>query len=148
MEIGTHLPSFSLVDQKQNWFNSDEFLYKKNMVIFFYPKDFTSVCTQEVCGFRDWKEEFEKLDAILIGVNNQSPKTHEKFATKHHLNFPLLSDKKGYLVKRFNLKKKFLFFYPRETYVFNKEGYLVEKIVDFKDGHLHINKALETLKKL
>lgn len=148
MEIGTHLPTFSLEDQKGNWFNSDEFVHKKNFVIFFYPKDFTSVCTKEACMFRDLKAEFDALDTIILGVNNQSPKSHEKFAEKFNLNFPLLTDKKGVLSKRFNLKKKFFFLYPRETYVFNKEGFLVEKIVDFKDVDVHINKSLEVLKKL
>ncbi|WP_288763982.1 peroxiredoxin [uncultured Weeksella sp.] len=146
MKIGTHIPSFSLEDNKRNWFNSDEFLYKKNMVLFFYPKDFTPVCTKEVCVFRDFHEKFADLDALILGINNQSPKTHEKFAEKHRLKFPLLSDKKGLLYKRFGLKKKWLFFYPRETFVFNKKGRLIAHIRDAKNPQVHIDQALEALR--
>lgn len=148
MKIGTHLPTFSLEDQKGNWFNSDEFVHKKNFVIFFYPKDFTSVCTKEACMFRDFKKEFEDLDTIVIGVNNQSPKSHEKFAKANGLNFPLLTDKKGFLLNRFGLKKKFFFLYPRETFVFNKSGKLVERIADFKEADIHIEKAKEAILKI
>ena len=65
MKLGDHIPTFSLEDNKGNWFNSDEFLFKKYFVLFFYPMDFTPMCTKEVCQFRDVNADFNALDAVI-----------------------------------------------------------------------------------
>ena len=146
MNLGEHIPTFSLEDNKGNWFNSDEFLYKKYFVLFFYPMDFTPTCTKEVCEFRDVNADFNALDAIIIGINGQSTSSHEKFYTKHQLNFPLLSDKGGKLTKRLGVKKTFGLITPRETFVFNKRGMLIEHIVS-KNATTHIEQSMEAIKK-
>ncbi len=145
MQLGEHIPSFSLEDHKGNWFNSDEFLYKKYFVLFFYPLDFTPTCTKEVCQFRDINAEFTALDAIVLGINGQSTSSHDKFVQKHQLNFPLLTDKKAVLTKRLGIKKTFGLLTPRETFVFNKEGKLIEHIQS-NAADIHIEKALEAIK--
>ena len=146
MKLGEHLPSFSLEDNKGNWFNSDEYLYKKYFVLFFYPMDFTPTCTKEACHFRDIKSEFEKLDAMIVGINGQSSASHDKFATKHQLNYPILSDKKAELTKKLGVKKTFGLITPRETFVFNKEGKLLKHIAS-SAAAIHIDGALEAIKK-
>lgn len=146
MKLGEHIPSFSLEDNKGNWFNSDEYLYKKYFVLFFYPMDFTPGCTKEACSFRDIKKEFDQLDAIILGVNGQSTASHEKFSKKYDLNYPLLSDKKAVLTKRLGVKKTFGLITPRETFVFNKEGKLIKHIATNR-ADLHIEEALEAIKK-
>ena len=145
MKIGDHIPSFSLEDQKGNWFNSDEYLYKKYFVLFFYPLNFTPTCTKEACHFRDIKSEFDALDAFVLGINGQSSSSHERFARKHHLNYPLLSDKKGVLSKRLGVKKILGLLTPRETFVFNKEGKLIKHIVS-NLAQIHIDEALAAIK--
>ena len=145
MQLGEHIPSFSLEDHKGNWFNSDEFLYKKYFVLFFYPLDFTPTCTKEVCQFRDINAEFTALDAIVLGINGQSTSSHDKFVQKHQLNFPLLTDKKAVLTKCLGIKKTFGLLTPRETFVFNKEGKLIEHIQS-NAADIHIEKALEAIK--
>ena len=144
-KIGDHLPTFSLEDQKGNWFNSDEYLYKKYFVLFFYPMDFTPTCTKEVCQFRDVNAEFEQLDAILLGINGQSASSHDRFASKHQLTYPLLSDKKAELTKRLGIKKTLGLITPRETFVFNKKGKLIEHIQS-NAADIHIEKALIAIK--
>ena len=144
-KLGDHLPSFSLLDHKGNWFNSDEYLYKKYFVLFFYPMDFTPTCTKEVCQFRDVNAEFVTLDAILLGINGQSTSSHDKFSTKHNLTYPLLSDKKAELTKRLGIKKTFGLITPRETFVFNKKGKLIKHIKS-SAADIHIEKALEAIK--
>lgn len=144
-KIGDHLPTFSLEDEKGNWFNSDEYLYKKYFVLFFYPMDFTPTCTKEVCQFRDVNAEFEQLDAILLGINGQSTSSHGRFASKHQLTYPLLSDKKAELTKRLGIKKTFGLITPRETFVFNKKGKLIEHIQS-NAADVHIEKALAAIK--
>jgi len=146
MKLGEHIPSFSLEDHKGNWFNSDEYLYKKYFVLFFYPMDFTPGCTKEACYFRDINAEFEKLDALVLGINGQSKTSHDKFATKHNLNYPLLSDKKAVLTKRLGVKKTLGLITPRETFVFNKEGKLI-KHISSNQSNIHIDEAIEAIKK-
>lgn len=146
MKIGDHIPAFTLADQKGNSFNSDEFLYKKYFVLFFYPRNFTPTCTKEACLFRDYNKEFEALDAIILGVNNQSSRSHEKFHQSHQLNFPLLSDNKGHLRKLLGVKKKWGLIVPRETFVFDKKGRLIFHISALADANVHIEKALEAIK--
>ena len=146
MKLGDHIPTFSLEDNKGNWFNSDEFLHKKYFVLFFYPMDFTPMCTKEVCHFRDVNADFNALDAVIVGINGQSTSSHEKFYTKHQLNFPLLSDKGAKLTKRLGVKKKFGLITPRETFVFNKQGKLIKHIVS-NVAETHIEEAMQAIKK-
>lgn len=65
------------------------------VVLYFYPKDDTSGCTAEACGFRDAMPDFSGLDAEVLGVSRDSVARHEKFKAKHGLNFPLLADEDG-----------------------------------------------------
>jgi peroxiredoxin Q/BCP len=69
-----------------------EFFGKKNVVLYFYPKDETTGCTKEACTFRDNYEELTKLDAEVIGVSGQSVESHISFASHYGLPFILLSD--------------------------------------------------------
>ena len=66
----------------------------KQVVLYFYPKDDTSGCTKEACGFRDSMPRFEKLDAVVLGVSKDSLDSHAKFIDKYSLNFTLLSDER------------------------------------------------------
>jgi peroxiredoxin Q/BCP len=67
----------------------------KNVVLYFYPKDDTSGCTAEACGFRDSFPKFGKIDATVIGVSRDSIESHERFKKKYKLNFPLAADADG-----------------------------------------------------
>jgi peroxiredoxin Q/BCP len=67
----------------------------KKVILYFYPKDDTSGCTAEACGFRDNLPTFGKTDAVVIGVSRDSVASHDKFKKKHDLPFPLASDEDG-----------------------------------------------------
>jgi len=67
----------------------------KKVVLYFYPKDDTSGCTKEACGFRDAFPEFGKIDAEVIGISRDSVASHDKFKKKHGLPFTLASDEQG-----------------------------------------------------
>lgn len=68
-------------------------LQGKNAVVYFYPKDNTPGCTKEAKDFRDYKDQFDKLNTEIIGISTDGLKSHKKFAEKYDLNFTLLSDK-------------------------------------------------------
>jgi peroxiredoxin Q/BCP len=65
------------------------------VVLYFYPKDDTTGCTAEACGFRDAQPDFSGLDAQVLGVSRDSAAKHDRFKAKHSLNFPLLADEDG-----------------------------------------------------
>ncbi|MFN2261231.1 MAG: peroxiredoxin [Psychroflexus sp.] len=147
LDKGDKLPDFELKNQDGNTFKSSELKGEKPVVIYFYPKDFTPGCTKEACSFRDSYEDFQSIGAEVIGISNDSEKSHQKFAKKHQLPYILLSDQKGKVRKKFGVKKSLLGLVPgRETFVFNKSGQLIFKFNSL-DASNHMKKALKALQK-
>ncbi|EMY82170.1 peroxiredoxin [Psychroflexus gondwanensis] len=148
IEKGDSIPSFELNDQNSNIFNSDDIIGKKPVVIYFYPKDFTPGCTKEACSFRDSYEDFKEIGAEVIGISNDSEKSHAKFSAKYNLPFILLSDANGRVRKKFGIKKSLLGLVPgRETFVIDAQGKLIFKFNSL-DASQHMKKALKAIKKM
>lgn len=149
IEVGCKVPVFSLKDQHGNIFNLNSVLGKKNLVIYFYPKDDSPGCTKEACSFRDQFAVFEEADAMVIGINSQSIDSHLKFAQKHLLNFTLLSDKHNEVRKLFNVKGDMFGLIPgRVTFVINKEGKIIFIFNSQTQAERHVNEALRILQGL
>ena len=91
IEPGTTAPAFSLPDQHGTIHPLSAYAGRP-VVLFFYPKDDTSGCTKEACGFRDALPDFSKVDAVVFGVSILDTKSKAKFAAKYDLTFPLLAD--------------------------------------------------------
>ena len=146
-EVGSKVPSFSLKDQNGLDFPIESVLGKKNLVIYFYPKDDTPGCTKEACSFRDQFEVFKKEDALIIGISGQSVQSHFEFAKKHRLNYTLLSDEGDKVRKLFGVPTSFLGLLPgRVTYIVNKEGKVVFVFNSQLNAGKHIEEALRILK--
>lgn len=75
----------------------------KPIAIFFYPKDFTSGCTEQVCQFRDEYSKYRKLGAVILGVSKQGEESHRDFRKKHSLPYDLLADEDGKLAAAFGV---------------------------------------------
>jgi len=88
---GKAAPAFTLADAKGAKVSLKEFA-GKHVVVYFYPKDDTPGCTKEACGFRDSWKEIQKLGAVVVGVSPDDGESHQAFASKYKLPFPLLSD--------------------------------------------------------
>lgn len=147
LKIGDKLPDFSAKDTNGNTFNSQDYIGKQSLVIYFYPKDETKVCTQQACSFRDNYQEFKDLGAEVIGISADTFTSHLKFKSKFNLPFVLLSDNDKKLRKLFGVENDFLIIPGRQTYVVDKNG-LIRMIFNSMSGNIHIEKALKTLKKL
>jgi peroxiredoxin Q/BCP len=91
IQEGKLAPLFSLKDATGKTVSLKDFR-GKDVIVYFYPKDNTSGCTKEACGFRDIWDEIRKHSAVVLGISPDSGASHEKFATKHQLPFILLSD--------------------------------------------------------
>ncbi len=146
LKVGDIIPHFTAIDTNGNVFDSKNYL-GKSLVIYFYPKDETRVCTEQACSFRDNYEDFKSLGAEVIGISSDSDKSHKKFASKHQLPFILLSDSDKKLRKLFGVPNDLFGLLPgRVTYVVNKNG-IIEMVFNSMSGKIHIEKALEILKK-
>ena len=145
MRVGDSVPVFSLKDQHDRLFTVTDYIGKKILVIYFYPKDESSVCTKEACSFRDGYSDFTKAGAMVIGINAGSVETHKKFIQNHQLPFILLSDPDNKVLKMFGVKKKF-FISGRETFVVDKSGKIVFTYDSFTNGPAHEREALSFIK--
>lgn len=91
LEAGMKAPGFTLPDKDGNMVSLSDFAGRK-VVLYFYPRDNTPGCTRQACAFGAAYEEFQKVNAVVIGVSKDSAASHQKFAEKHGLPFILLSD--------------------------------------------------------
>jgi thioredoxin-dependent peroxiredoxin len=149
IKIGSPVPAFKLPDQNGNLFDITSVLGKKNLVIYFYPKDDSPGCTAEACSFRDQYEDFKEADAVIIGISGQSVESHKKFAEKHRLSFTLLSDEGNNIRKQFGVPTNMLGLLPgRVTYIADKTGKVIYIFNSQSKAKEHVDEALRILKKI
>jgi thioredoxin-dependent peroxiredoxin len=149
IEVGSVIPQFTLPDQNGDLFSVNSVLGRKNLVIYFYPKDDSPGCTKEACSFRDKFDVFNEADALIIGISGQSVESHKEFALKYRLNYTLLSDKGNKIRKLFGVPTNFLGLLPgRVTYVVDKSGKVVYVFNSQTQTEKHVDEALRILKEL
>ena len=143
---GSKVPAFELKNQYGELFSLDSVMGKKNLVIYFYPKDDTPGCTKEACSFRDQFAVFEDADAMIIGISAQSVESHLAFAEKHRLNYLLLSDTDNKVRKLFGVPSNLFGLIPgRVTYIVDKKGEVVYIFNSQMDAEKHVDEALRIL---
>lgn len=125
LKAGDSILDFSLKYQHGELFHSKDQRGKK-MVIYFYPKDESAVCTAEACAFRDSFTQFTDSGVLVVGINSASVQSHAKFAVNNRLPFTLLSDPGNIVLKGFGIKPA-LFITGRETFVINSAGIVMYK---------------------
>ena len=149
LEVGEKAPGFTATTTQRNRVKLSDFVGKKNLVLFFYPKDDSPGCTREVCYFRDTKAEFEKRNAVILGVSLDTEASHQRFQEKHSLNFPLISDNGKEISKMFGvLRLGGLLLLKRVTFVIDRDGIIRKVIRSETNIHTHVDMALEALDKL
>ncbi len=125
-------PAFSTSNQKNEIVNLSDFKGKKNVVLYFYPKDDTPGCTIEANQFTELAAEFSKADTVILGVSKDSCESHQKFIDKYDLKVDLLADTGGELCEAYGVwqekekngtKKMGI---VRSTFLIDKEGMLVD----------------------
>ena len=148
VEIGSPAPTFRLQTSTGEYISLEDFHGKKNVVVYFYPKDFTKGCTAEACEFRDSYEEFKNLGAEVIGISNDDQKSHDAFAAQHKLPFILLSDLDGSVRKSYGVKKTFGLVPGRVSFVIDKSGIVRHVFSSQSKATAHVGEALAVLKSL
>jgi peroxiredoxin Q/BCP len=100
VEEGKKAPAFTLESSEGGKAKLKDYAGKW-VVLYFYPRDNTPGCTKEAEAFRDAAEDLQERDAVVLGVSKDSIASHEKFAGKYDLNFPLLSDPEGKVLEKY-----------------------------------------------
>ena len=104
LETGSKAPNFSLPDQNGDIHTLEEYRGKK-VILYFYPKDNTSGCTKQACGFGERYPLFQEKGAVVIGISKDSVKSHKNFETKHNLPFTILSDTEFDTIKAYDVDR-------------------------------------------
>jgi len=125
LKIGDSAPDFDVVASNGTRVALRELRGKKNVVLYFYPKDFTTVCTRETCGFRDMYADLQGKDTEIVGVSYDDNETHERFAKEHGVTFALVADTDRALATAYGATSFFrgLLNAPtRVTFLIDKQG--------------------------
>jgi thioredoxin-dependent peroxiredoxin len=148
---GIKAPDFTAPDQDGKKVKLSSFRNKKNIVLYFYPKDMTPGCTTQACDFRDHRKSFKST--VILGVSIDSQERHQKFVEKYDLPFTLLSDVDKKVVQKYGVwqeKKlygKTFMGIVRSTFIIDKTG-TVQKIFSKVKLKNHIEEVLNALKEL
>jgi peroxiredoxin Q/BCP len=147
-KVGEKAPDFTLPSQMGDNVTLSEYQGKKNVVLYFYPKDETRGCTREACEFRDRYDIFTRLGAEVLGVSSDTLESHKSFATHHGLPFLLLSDKDGKVRKLYGVPSTIGIIPGRVTFIIDTKGVVRHVFNSQFQPEKHIEEALKVLKEL
>ena len=131
LETGIKAPDFTLPDQDGIEHSLSDYRGQK-VILYFYPKDNTSWCTKQACGFAELRPQFSEKNAVILGVSKDSIESHKKFQEKFGLNFTLLSDTERKVLELYDVWKekknygKVSMGVVRTTYLIDEEGIIVK----------------------
>ncbi|WPQ64652.1 thioredoxin-dependent thiol peroxidase [Chitinophaga sancti] len=150
LKEGDKAPVFKGVDQSGNKVSLSD-LKGKKVILYFYPKDMTPGCTAQACNLRDNYTALLQKGYAVVGVSTDGEKSHQKFAEKYELPFPLLADEDKKIVEQYGVwgEKKFMGkVYDgthRTTFLINENG-VIDKIISKPDTKNHTEEILEIWK--
>ena len=130
LQVGTAAPDFSLPDQNGVLHSLADYRGKK-VILYFYPKDMTSGCTKQACGFSERMPHFLEKGVVVLGVSRDSVQSHKRFEEKYGLAFPLLADPERKVIEAYDVWKekvnygKVSFGIVRTTYLIDENGVII-----------------------
>jgi peroxiredoxin Q/BCP len=150
LKAGEKAPDFKAQSDQGEEVTLSQFLDKKDVILYFYPKDNTSGCTKEACSFRDNMPEFDTKNAVVLGVSPDSVKSHQGFIQKQNLNFTLLSDPDHQLAEAYGAwgeksmyGRKYMGIL-RSTFIIGKDG-IIKKVFEKVKPEGHAVEVLQDL---
>ena len=133
LAIGTKAPEFTLPDQNGEPRKLSDYRGRK-VILYFYPKDMTSGCTKQACGFGELYPQFREKGAVVLGVSKDSAASHKRFEEKYGLPFTLLSDPELTVIQAYDVWKektnygKVSMGVVRTTYLIDETGVIVKAL--------------------
>jgi peroxiredoxin Q/BCP len=148
VKVGDKAPDFTLPSQMGDNVTLSEFFDKKNIVLYFYPKDESRGCTKEACSFRDSYDVLTSLGAEVLGVSSQSMESHKSFANHYGLPFILLSDVDHKVRHLYGVPSTLGIIEGRVTYIIDKKGTIRHIFSSQSHPELHVEEAIKVLKEI
>jgi thioredoxin-dependent peroxiredoxin len=151
IEEGKAAPAFTLPDADGRKVSLKEFA-GKDVILYFYPKDDTPGCTKEACGFRDDWKALQKMGVVVLGVSGDTGASHQKFAAKYKLPFPLLSDPERAVMAKYGAYGEKMMYGKKVTGVIRstvwigKDGKVKKHWARIASAEQHPAKVMEALK--
>jgi peroxiredoxin Q/BCP len=144
LNVGDTAPEFSSQDQDGVAWSLADALRNGELVLYFYPADFTPVCTREACEFRDNFDGLQSVKVQIVGVSPQTQASHQKFRTAFNLPFPLLCDETKAVIKAFGVDGQLGFGVRRVTYLIGTDRRIKNRVVSdfFVGGHTDLIKKV------
>lgn len=133
IEVGATAPKFDLLSLNNKHVKLSDFKGKKNVILYFYPKDSTPGCTREACDFRDAVDEINSNNSVVLGISFDDSVSHKKFSDKYQLPFPLLCDLEKKVAKDYGVYVEKTMFGKKEmgivrsTFIIDNKG-IIQKI--------------------
>jgi peroxiredoxin Q/BCP len=130
---GDQAPDFEMEDAHGQRVRLSDLLRDGPIVLFFYPKDFTPVCTKQACLMRDWHAQLESAGLQVIGVSAGSSRSHQRFESKHHLPYRLLTDPGRRVARQYEAVGLFGLYPKRISYLIDRDGRIRDAVhADFR----------------
>jgi thioredoxin-dependent peroxiredoxin len=146
VKVGDKAPDFTLPSQTGDNVTLSEFFGKKNIVLYFYPKDETPGCIKEACTFRDNYQELTSLGAEVLGISGQSVQSHVAFASHYGLPFILLSDVGNRVRELYGVPSSMGIVPGRVTYIIDKKSVVRQIFISQTQAQRHVEEAKKALK--
>lgn len=144
LQPGDDAPDFRARDQSGVERDLGSLCARKHLALYFYPKDFTLICTREACAFRDAHEELRELDVRVAGVSSDTEETHANFAAEHGLPFPLIADPERKIARAYE-SVGLLGLPQRVTYLISPERKIVLAFRAELSGQKHVDAVRRAL---
>jgi peroxiredoxin Q/BCP len=154
LKVGDQAPPFEVTAREAGHdrpLSLSGILAEKNLVLYFYPRDFTTVCTREACGFRDSYAELGSADTEVVGVSVDDAATHDRFAQEHGIKFPLVPDPQRQLARRYaatSIVRDVMGVAARVTYVIDRSGRIAAVFDSELRASQHVDGARAAIQRL
>jgi peroxiredoxin Q/BCP len=129
LKNGTRAPEFDLEDQHGQRHTLRSLLQQGPLILYFYPADFTPGCTREACTFRDLQHDLVRAKLRVVGISPQDAESHQRFAEKYSLTFPLLADPDKKAIKAYGVDGPLGIGVRRGTYLISRDGTIQDSVL-------------------
>ncbi len=145
LKPGDQAPDFTLNDAQGDAVSLDDLLAEGELILYFYPADFSPVCTAQACAIRDNYAELPDLGLQVVGISPQGSGSHDRFVAQYELPFPLLSDVSKKVIRAFGVDGPLGFGVRRATYHIGKDKLIKNRVVADFSAASHIDLLRETV---
>ncbi len=126
---GDSAPDFELIDDNGHQVTLDDLLAGESLILYFYPADFTPLCTAEACSIRDMHDDIVEVGVKIVGISPQNERSHQRFKKQFNIPFPLLFDESKKVIRAYGVDGPFGMGVRRATFLISKDKKIENRVV-------------------